>query len=137
MTSQKRSRVLVTGATGFLGRHLISHLCRHSPETQVLALVRDPASWSELGWTKEFEGRIELVQGAVTDPALVNRASAQLRGLTGIYHLAATVKHSRKGADEQYATNVEGTTAMVRLGARLGARVVFVSTSGTVGCFAD
>jgi dihydroflavonol-4-reductase len=51
--------------------------------------------------------------------------------------LAALVRHSRRDAAEVYQVNIEGTQGMVRLAAHHGCRMVFVSTSGTVGCFRD
>ncbi len=57
-----------------------------------------------------------------------------LVGLSGIYHLAAEVKHSRRDAGAMTRFNVEGTLAMVRVAADLRCRIVFVSTSGTIGC---
>ena len=99
--------VLVTGATGFLGRHLLAAL--HVP---TVALVRDRSV--QLG--------VELVDEVP-------------RGTRTIVHAAALVRHSRRGADEVMQVNVEGTREIVRAAARVGARVVLVSTTGTVGCF--
>lgn len=52
----------------------------------------------------------------------------------GILHLAALVSHRRRDADRVHHVTVDGTLNLVRLAARLGCRMVFVSTSGTVGC---
>jgi nucleoside-diphosphate-sugar epimerase len=49
--------------------------------------------------------------------------------------MAAEVRHSRKDIEQTYHANVEGTRHAVRLAAKQGARLVFISTSGTVGCF--
>ncbi len=56
-----------------------------------------------------------------------------LQGVTAILHGAAEVKHSRRDTARMFRTNVEGTLAMVRVAAHLGARLLFVSSSGTVG----
>jgi nucleoside-diphosphate-sugar epimerase len=68
----------------------------------------------------------------------VDRWAPQLENanIDGVVHLAALVLHRRDDADRAFRTNVDGTTAMVRLAARLGCRLVYLSTSGTVGCFA-
>ena len=120
---------LITGATGFAGRHLLQ---ARDPQTRAVALVRDPATWTEQDWTAELDD-IDLVQGSVTDD---QGWIDQLPSLAGIFHCAALVRHSRLHADEVYTTNVEGTLNMVRLAAKHECRVVMLSTSGTVGCFA-
>ena len=117
---------LITGATGFAGRHLLQ-----ARDTNAIALVRDPATWSEQDWTAGLED-VDLVQGSVTDTA---SWVDQLPPLAGVFHFAALVRHSRLNADEVYATNVEGTLNVVRLAAEHQCRVVMLSTSGTVGCF--
>jgi len=119
---------LITGATGFAGRHLLQ---ARDPHTNAIALVRDPATWSEQDWTAGLED-VDLVQGSVTD---TESWVDQLPPLAGIFHFAALVRHSRLNADEVYATNVEGTLNVVRLAAEHQCRVVMLSTSGTVGCF--
>jgi dihydroflavonol-4-reductase len=106
-------RVLVTGATGFLGQHLLR------------AMDADSASWMAV----PAPGRLE-------DAAQWGR-ELENTGIRGIVHLAALVRHSRDDSDQVFRTNVNGTVAMVRLAARLGCRLVYLSTSGTVGCFAS
>jgi dihydroflavonol-4-reductase len=126
---------LVTGASGFLGRHLLNEIeaAGHPPRT--IALVRGPEEWRAMDWTSGLS-RVETVTGSVTEPEAWAR-DRRLDDLTGIFHLAALVRHCRRDADEVYRTNVRGTVAMVRLAAERGCRLVFVSTSGTVACFRD
>jgi dihydroflavonol-4-reductase len=98
-----------------------------------LALVRDRAAWRREPWTASLAD-VDVVAGSVTE---VNRFAGALPPLGGILHLAAVVRHSRHRPEEMHRTNVEGTLSMVRLAARHGCRLVVVSTSGTVGCFAS
>jgi len=126
-----RAPYLVTGATGFVGRHLLHTHAAEGAEPRLLALVRDPGKWSRQAWTADLEG-VEVVEGSVTEP---ERFAPDLPGLGGIFHLAAVVRHSRRDPGDIYATNVEGTLHMVRLAAAHRCRLVVVSTSGTVGCF--
>lgn len=126
-------RWLVTGATGFLGRHLLEDIVQSGGGGAVAALVRSREEWEAQSWTGVLAG-VRTVVGTVTDPAHWE-ADPLLQNLTGVVHLAALVRHSRHGAEEVYTTNVGGTTALARLAARRRCRMVFVSTSGTVGCF--
>jgi len=120
---------LITGATGFAGRHLLQ---ARGPHTSAIALVRDRMTWTEQDWTAELDD-VDLVQGSVTGS---QSWTGGLPPLAGIFHFAALVRHSRLHAEEVYDTNVEGTLNVVRLAAEHQCRVVMLSTSGTVGCFA-
>jgi dihydroflavonol-4-reductase len=125
MADVVRGRVLVTGAGGFLGSHLLPKL----PGAVVLVRTKERG---ESVRRIQGCGQVVPIVGDLKDP---ESWSAGLENVATIVHMAALVRHSRRGADEVYRTNIEGTLAMVRLAAQLGARLVFVSTSGTVGCF--
>jgi dihydroflavonol-4-reductase len=130
-----RPAYLVTGATGFLGRHVLHALTGARPEARIAVLVRDAASWHSQSW-REALGAVEVIAGPLL-PSERWEQDPRLSELEGIFHLAAEVRHSRSGVDRMLRTNVEGAAAMVRLAARSGARVVFASTSGTVACSTD
>lgn len=125
--------LLITGATGFLGRHVLETLHATQPDTEALVLVRRRADWNRQTWAAPLR-RVDVIEGGVTGMEGWT-GDRRLAGVTGIVHLAAMVKHSRRDPAEVYETNVDGTLRMVRLAAKLGCRMVFVSTSGTVGCF--
>ncbi len=127
-----RMRYLVTGATGFVGRHLLKEMVKNS-QARPFALARSLDSWEAQDWTWRL-GSVELVEGSVLQPGKW-MSDPRLEGLQGIFHLAAVIRHSRKDPEEMVRTNVEGLLNMIRLGAKYRCRVVFVSTSGTVGCF--
>jgi len=88
-----------------------------------------------MDWTTELDG-VDVLEGSVTEPERWVE-SPLLERLSGIVHLAALVRHSRRGAAEVYRTNVDGTVALVRLAAMRRCRILFASTSGTVGCFRE
>jgi nucleoside-diphosphate-sugar epimerase len=118
---------LVTGASGFLGRHLLQIMQADRRLPRAIALVRDRDAWEAMEWTRSLD-RVEVLEGQVA-------TLAEPAGVSGIFHLAALVRHARKNREEVYRTNIDDTLAMVRLAARARCRLLFVSTSGTVGCF--
>jgi nucleoside-diphosphate-sugar epimerase len=85
--------MLITGATGFLGRHLLQKL-HDNPEIRPFALVRNRITWEELDWTAALQG-VELVEGSVTQVESWQN-DPRLQGLAGIFHLAAVIQHTRK-----------------------------------------
>jgi dihydroflavonol-4-reductase len=123
---------LVTGATGFLGRHVLDALRRGAPGARLLALARDRRTWDREPWTAGA-GDVEVVEGPL-EPAAGWVDDRRLAGLGGVFHLAALVSHSRRDAEETFRTNVAGTEEMVRVAARHGARLLLASTSGVVSC---
>jgi nucleoside-diphosphate-sugar epimerase len=116
-------RVLVTGATGFIGWHAAVRLAAagHS----VRALVRD----ADKG--RRVLGPIgvaasDLVAGDMTDPAAVARA---LDGCDAALHAAAAVSVTQPGARDAFDDNVTGTRLVVGGACERGLRsVVFVSS---------
>ncbi|MCE9625968.1 MAG: NAD-dependent epimerase/dehydratase family protein [Deltaproteobacteria bacterium] len=128
----KKKPVLITGATGFLGRHLLQALCQDSA-LQPIALVRNKKSWKSQNWTHGLKG-VELLEGSITDAADW-ADDPRLEGLSGIYHLAAVVRHTRRDPEDMIHANVEGLLQILRVAGERKCRVVFISTSGTVGCF--
>jgi len=131
LVTAEQPTYLITGGTGFLGRHILLALRRISPRSRAVMLVRDrEAAERQLGGDA---GALEILPGSLLrsddwkdDP--------RLAVLDGIFHLAAEVRHSRSAIGDMMRTNVEGTATMVRLAAAKNSRLVFASTSGTVGC---
>lgn len=127
---------LVTGASGFLGRALVAALARHANvgPARVIVLVRCKAQWQR-SMVGTPQAACPVIEGTLADVPQWE-ALARHHGVTGVFHLAATVRHSRLADDiaETWRVNVEGTRAVALLCARLSARCVFVSSSGTVGC---
>lgn len=133
--ARKEAMYLVTGGTGFVGRALLQALCPRAAERneRVYALCRDAAAFAAEPWVEALPA-LEPIQGELRDVA---RLADALPPLHTVFHLAAVVHHSRRDHATATRTNVEGTQNIVALGRRLGARTVFVSTSGTVGCSDD
>ncbi|MDX1650653.1 MAG: NAD-dependent epimerase/dehydratase family protein, partial [Myxococcota bacterium] len=87
MSRAAEAPLLVTGASGFLGRHLLQAL---QPRPS-LALVRSEAAWRAQDWTGKI-GPVDTVEGSVLEPATW-QDDPRLARLRGIVHLAAEVRH--------------------------------------------
>jgi len=115
------SRYLVTGATGFLGRHLLSHLLGAGHE--VVALCRKAPS--ELG-----QERFSVKIGDVLDAASIREAAA---GCEGLFHCAGRVSRKPEDAEALFRVHVEGTKITLDAARAAGVkRVILASTSGTI-----
>jgi len=124
---------LVTGGTGFIGRHLLRLLARRDGATFVL--VR-PASRERLEAFIESIGAHESLrpmEGDITRPNLGLSASdqARLKG-TDVYHLAAVYDLEASEEDNQKA-NVDGTRNVVELTRLVGGRLHHVSSIAVAG----
>jgi len=115
-------RLLVTGATGFLGGRIAERLVAAGHE--VRALVRDPRTQPESCCGAE------PIPGDVTDREVVLRAA---RGCDGIVHAAALVRMwaaDRRAFDR---VNVEGFEAVARAAHERSARLLYVSSFLALG----
>jgi thioester reductase-like protein len=108
--------LLVTGATGFLGMHLVCQLLDQNPDLSLALLIRDKPGKSgreraESFLPKAHLSRVQVFSGDVSLPdlGLDSRARQQLLGeVTRVIHSAATVRFDHT-LDEARQTNVEGT----------------------------
>lgn len=115
-------KLLVTGATGFLGGALVPLLVEAGHEVRVLTRSGAPAA-EALG--------CESLRGDVRDPEVVRRA---LQGRDGLYHLAGLVSRDPADARKMYELHVDGTRLLLAEAERANlARVVLASSSGTIG----
>jgi dihydroflavonol-4-reductase len=122
------SRYLVTGATGFLGRHLVRALLDggHS----VVALVRRSSAPDVAA-----DARVLEAPGDVLDPASV---AAAIAGCDGVFHCAGKVSRKPEDAEELRRLHVDGTRNVARacIAGRVR-RLVLASTSGTIAVSDD
>jgi nucleoside-diphosphate-sugar epimerase len=118
-------KILITGATGFLGGALTSKLLGQGASVRILA--RD-----ERMARMRFGEMVEIVSGEITDPAQVRAAVA---GVEVIYHLAGRLYHPSVPAELYYRTHVEGTRVLLEAcrGQSALRRVVHCSTTGVYG----
>ncbi|MEE2961644.1 MAG: NAD-dependent epimerase/dehydratase family protein [Myxococcota bacterium] len=136
MNDIEKTTFLVTGATGFLGRHVISILLEKG--ASVIAVVRNKSNWDALQWTHGV-GDISVVESPLDDVELMGRETLNVlqegHAVKGLFHLAAYVDHGRHNSAEVFETNCQGTKSMILLAKFLSCKMLFVSTSGTVASF--
>ena len=114
--------VLVTGASGFLGKHLVKQLVQEG--RRVRALCRTSTLHLEkLG--------VEVVCGDVCAPESCHQA---LDGVSEVFHLAGRVSPKVEDGPDMYRLHVEGTRTLLSVASQMNdaPRFVVVSTSGTI-----
>lgn len=130
----KDRQVLLTGAAGFIGSHVLEAL--HSRGAKVRAFIRY-TSRNDRGWIDSLSRNItdnaEIIAGDIKDPDAVRNA---VKGCDVVLHLAALIGipysyvHPRNYVD----TNITGTTNVLTAALDYGvSRVVHISTSEVYG----
>lgn len=128
------NKILVTGADGFIGSHLVEALVRQGHNVRAFVLYNSFGSW---GWldhcSPDVKGRFEVFSGDVRDPYGVKEA---MKGCDAVLHLAAliAIPYSYHSPDTYVDTNVKGTLNVLQAARELGVRrVVHTSTSEVYG----
>ena len=117
-------KVLVTGATGFVGGNLARRLWSRGDD--VRALVRPESNTLTIDGTG-----IEQVPGDILDRQSVDRA---VRGCEAVFHCAAAYTFWASDPKAVYRTNVDGTANVLEAARQAGvSRVVHTSTVSTIG----
>jgi nucleoside-diphosphate-sugar epimerase len=117
-------RVLVTGAAGFLGRHLIATLVAAGSPT--VALCRDPTALAALA-----SPALEVTTANVRDAEACAR---MLRGVDTVFHLAAVRHRPGSNPEEMIAVNERATVRLARQAAEGGAdRFIHVGSAQAWG----
>jgi NAD dependent epimerase/dehydratase len=126
--------VLVTGAAGFIGSHLVERLVRDG------CRVRAFVHYNAAGWLhnlerldREIRNELEIFAGDIADPFSVNQAVA---GCDDVFHLASliAIPYSYRAPAAYVATNIHGALNVLQACREHGVRrLVHTSTSETYG----
>lgn len=127
-------RVLVTGADGFIGSHLVEGLLAKGCDVRAFVYYNSFNSW---GWLDtvplEVQRRLDVFAGDIRDPNGVRKA---IEGIDVVFHLAAliAIPFSYHSPDSYVDTNIKGTLNVLQAARASGtARVLVTSTSEVYG----
>jgi dTDP-glucose 4,6-dehydratase len=128
------SRILVTGADGFIGSHLVEHLVRagHAVRAFVYYNAFDSRGWLDHVAAPVRDG-FDVCAGDVRDPHCVSQA---MRGCEVVMHLAALIgiPYSYHAPESYVDTNIRGTLNVLQAARELAVRrVIHTSTSEVYG----
>lgn len=127
-------KILVTGADGFIGSHLVEELLSEGYEVRAFVYYNSFGTW---GWldtlSDEIKNSIDVFQGDIRDPHGVKQA---MKGVDAVFHLAAliAIPFSYHSPDTYVDTNIKGTLNILSSARELdGIRVLVTSTSEVYG----
>lgn len=124
--------ILVTGADGFIGSHLVEMLAAQGHRIRALSQYNSFNYW---GWLEDVDcpSKIEVLNGDVRDPHYCKHIT---KDVDVVYHLAAliAIPYSYVAPDSYVDTNVKGTLNICQAALDNGVkRVIHTSTSEVYG----
>src|ERR1700730_16320163 len=130
--SLKNKRILVTGADGFIGSHLVEHLLRAGAHVTALAQYNSFNFW---GWLEDVAAlnQIQVVTGDVRDSHFCLGLAANVHV---VFHLAALIPipYSYRAPASYVETNVQGTLNLCQAALKSEVqRFIHLSTSEVYG----
>ncbi|MCQ9206952.1 MAG: NAD-dependent 4,6-dehydratase LegB [Omnitrophica bacterium] len=134
MKKLKNKKVLVTGADGFIGSHLVEALLKEGCLVRAFVYYNAFNSWGWLdSFPREILRKVDIVAGDVRDPNMVRKA---IEGMDIVFHLAALIgiPFSYHSPASYVDTNVKGTLNILQASLELEPeRVLVTSTSEVYG----
>lgn len=128
----KGKKVLVTGADGFIGSHLVERLLEEGAQVKAFVYYNSFNSWGWLDtFPKEKLDQLEIFTGDVRDPYGVKTA---MKGCDIVFHLAAliAIPYSYHSPDSYVDTNIKGTLNIIQAAKELGIEKVLVTSTSEV-----
>jgi NAD dependent epimerase/dehydratase len=129
-----KKNVFVTGAGGFIGSHLCSHLLENGANVTAMLHYNSRSDWSNLEFLDKNErDSLEIVKGNVEDSSFMN---SKTKDHDVVFHLAALIgiPYSYEAPLSYVKTNIEGTVNVLEAARRNDIELVInTSTSETYG----
>ncbi len=127
-------KILVTGADGFIGSHVVETLVKSGHDVRAFVLYNSFNSW---GWLdesdKSIRDSIDIFAGDIRDPHGVDKAVEKQEVILNLAALIA-IPYSYHSPDTYIDTNIKGTLNILQAARRHGVkRVVQTSTSEVYG----
>ncbi len=128
----KGKKVLVTGADGFIGSHLVEHLIEEGCHVKAFVYYNSFNSW---GWLdslpKNILDQIEIFSGDIRDP---NGVRTAMKGCEIVFHLAAliAIPYSYHSPDNYVDTNIKGTLNILQAARDMGLEKILVTSTSEV-----
>ena len=126
------TKVLVTGADGFIGSHLTETLLNRGYDVKAFTLYNSFGTWGWLDTLPKSElDQIEIFSGDVRDPNGVREA---MKGVDMVFHLAAliAIPFSYYSPDSYVDTNIKGTLNVLQAARQLETQKVMITSTSEV-----
>lgn len=122
------AKVLITGATGFIGNHVTRMCLEQGDDVRVMVMPGEDRS--------PLDGMdVEFVEGNLLDPASLPKT---VEGVDRLYHLAAMFAIWTKDPDLHFKINVDGARAMLKAAQAANVeKIVFTSSVAALGIVGD
>ena len=128
----KNKKVLVTGADGFIGSHLVEHLLAEQCEVRAFVYYNSFNSWGWLDTLPQDKlSQLDIFAGDVRDPHGVEIA---MKDCDVIFHLAAliAIPFSYHSPDAYVDTNIKGTLNVLQAARKLGVEKLLITSTSEV-----
>ena len=99
-------KILITGAGGFIGSHLVDVAIKRKYKITALVKYNSKNNW---GWLENYNNKnLKIISGDITNADMMNKL---IKGHYAVIHLAALIgiPYSYVAVESYYETNVKGT----------------------------
>lgn len=130
--NRMKEKILVTGADGFIGSHLVENLVVQGYKVKAFVYYNSFNSW---GWidtlSNEIKKNIEIFSGDIRDP---NGVFESMKNVDSVFHLAALIgiPFSYHSPDSYVDTNIKGTLNVLQAAKNLKIKKVLVTSTSEV-----
>jgi len=117
----EKRQIFLTGATGFVGGHLLANLLKDNVSVVAMTRQKEPDILKHK--TSNHNGKLQFFRSDIR-----NKINLPV-GITSLYHCAGVISQEEKMQE----VNVEGTHRVVKAALERGCRLIHLSSAGVVG----